>query len=136
MSDDLERLERIAKVVQGPLFDCDVERHYHADVHAESFYDERVGDFILAFSPDVCLRLITRVRELEKRCRIVESHPADFAIEGEPLPTQVFVLKERLMDERHKTYQLEHEVAELEKELAEIEHECTDAQLNRLAEDR
>jgi hypothetical protein len=72
------------------------------------------GQHIATFSPDVVLRLIARIRELEKRCHIVESHPPDFAIEGEPLETQVFVLKERLMDERHKSYQLECEVAAAE----------------------
>lgn len=76
------------------------------------------AEFIARCSPDVALALVARIRELEKRCHIVESHPPDFAIEGEPLETQVFILKERLLDERHKTYQLECEVKELEEEVA------------------
>ena len=35
-------------------------------------------------------------------------------IEGDDLATQVFILSERLMDERHKSYRLECELAEAE----------------------
>jgi hypothetical protein len=75
------------------------------------------GEFIATCSPDVVLALVARVRELEKRCHIVESHPPDYAIESLDADTQIFILKERLLDERHKTYQLECEVKELEEEI-------------------
>ena len=82
------------------------------------YYEPRgaTAEHIATSSPDVVLALVERVRELEKRCHIVESHPVDYMLEGEPLETQVFILKERLLDERHKTYQLECELAEAEQE--------------------
>ncbi len=38
-------------------------------------------------------------------------------IEGDDLSVQVFILQERLMDERHKSYRLECELAEAEQHI-------------------
>lgn len=52
----------------------------------------------------------------EPNC-IICAHPPDYAIDKDPLDAQVFVLKERLMDERHKSYRLECELAEAEQHI-------------------
>lgn len=117
---DIDTIEATARKAQEF-----VRRHEMSwrDYEIGNIPDQELGDHIAQCSPDVVLALVARIRELEKRCHIVESHPPDFMIEGDPLETQVFILKERLLDERHKSYQLECEVAELEewKEAREAE---------------
>lgn len=101
MTLDLDKIEAAAKA--------------YADLGYKESCD--AAEYLATCSPDVVLALVARVRELEKRCHIVESHPPDYAIEGLDADTQIFILKERLVDERHKTYQLECEVKELEEEI-------------------